>query len=108
MPIDRGRFLGALGGAGVLGAYGSAGRLAWGATGSGPAPGVPIPELVNGSIVATGLANLPSPQESGIEHIVVVTMENRSFDHFLGWLPGADGKQAALFRNVRAQGSVRE
>jgi phospholipase C len=31
------------------------------------------------------------PQDSGIEHIVVVTMENRSFDHFLGWLPGAAG-----------------
>jgi len=39
---------------------------------------------------------LPSPQSSGIEHIVVVTMENRSFDHFLGWVPGADGKQAGL------------
>ena len=26
-----------------------------------------------------GLASLPSPQESGIEHIVVVMMENRSF-----------------------------
>ena len=23
-------------------------------------------------------------------------MENRSFDHFLGWLPAADGKQAGL------------
>lgn len=23
-------------------------------------------------------------------------MENRSFDHFLGWVPGADGKQAGL------------
>jgi phospholipase C len=23
-------------------------------------------------------------------------MENRSFDHFLGWLPGADGRQAGL------------
>jgi phospholipase C len=31
-----------------------------------------------------------------IEHVVVVMMENRSFDHFLGWLPGADGKQAGL------------
>src|SRR5579871_4840765 len=39
---------------------------------------------------------LPAPQQSGIEHIVVVTMENRSFDHFLGWLPGADGRQAGL------------
>jgi phospholipase C len=32
----------------------------------------------------------------GIEHIVLVTMENRSFDHFLGWLPGANGQQAGL------------
>jgi phospholipase C len=42
------------------------------------------------------LPSLPSPEKSGIEHIVVVTMENRSFDHFLGWLPNADGKQAGL------------
>lgn len=41
-------------------------------------------------------AALPSPADSGIEHIVVVTMENRSFDHFMGWLPNADGKQAGL------------
>lgn len=39
---------------------------------------------------------LPTPQSSGIEHVVVVTMENRSFDHFMGWLPNADGKQAGL------------
>lgn len=43
-----------------------------------------------------GLASLPLPEESGIEHIVVVMMENRSFDHFLGWLPNADGQQAGL------------
>ena len=41
-------------------------------------------------------APLPHPKRSGIEHVVVVMMENRSFDHFLGWLPGADGKQAGL------------
>lgn len=39
---------------------------------------------------------LPNPADSGIDHIVVVTMENRSFDHFMGWLPNADGKQAGL------------
>jgi len=33
---------------------------------------------------------------SQLQHIVVVTMENRSFDHLLGWLPGANGKQAGL------------
>jgi phospholipase C len=30
------------------------------------------------------------------QHVVVVMMENRSFDHFLGWHPNADGMQAGL------------
>ena len=42
------------------------------------------------------LPELPNPSSSGIDHIVVVTMENRSFDHLMGWLPNADGKQAGL------------
>lgn len=41
-------------------------------------------------------AQLPSPARSGLDHVVVVMMENRSFDHVLGWLPGADGRQAGL------------
>ena len=46
---------------------------------------------------ATPLAlTLPEPSASQIDHIVVVMMENRSFDHFLGWLPGANGKQTGL------------
>lgn len=36
------------------------------------------------------------PSEPSLDHIIVVTMENRSFDHLLGWLPGADGKQSGL------------
>jgi phospholipase C len=28
----------------------------------------------------------------GVEHVVILMMENRSFDHFLSWLPGADGR----------------
>lgn len=39
---------------------------------------------------------LPDPAKSGIEHIIVVMMENRSFDHFLGWLPKANGRQSGL------------
>ena len=39
---------------------------------------------------------LPAPQKSGIEHIVLVAMENRSFDHILGWLPRANGRQKGL------------
>lgn len=30
-------------------------------------------------------------------HVVLVMMENRSFDHFLGWLPGADGMLSGGF-----------
>jgi phospholipase C len=39
---------------------------------------------------------LPPPEQSGIDHVVVVMMENRSFDHLLGWLPEADGRQRGL------------
>lgn len=45
---------------------------------------------------AQSLPSLPSPEDSGIEHIVAVTMENRSFDHFFGWMTNANGKQAGL------------
>jgi phospholipase C len=33
----------------------------------------------------------------GVEHVVILMMENRSFDHFLGWLPGADGRHDLTF-----------
>jgi phospholipase C len=39
---------------------------------------------------------LPIPEQSGLDHVVLVMMENRSFDHFLGWLPDANGRQAGL------------
>src|ERR1043166_1417661 len=48
---------------------------------------------IGGSINRPGISDafafstLPPPAASGINHIVVVMMENRSFDHFLGWLP---------------------
>jgi phospholipase C len=53
---------------------------------------------------------LPDPRRSGIQHVIVVMMENRSFDHLLGWLPGADGKQAGLSyadRNGRQKSTYR-
>jgi phospholipase C len=48
-----------------------------------------------GSLFAKS-GTLPKPNKSSIDHIVLVTMENRSFDHFLGWLPGTNGMQAGL------------
>ncbi|HEX3479071.1 MAG TPA: alkaline phosphatase family protein [Kofleriaceae bacterium] len=53
--------------------------------------------LLRGQRSDAGLLDLlPLPELSGIQHIVVVMMENRSFDHLLGWLPGANGRQAGL------------
>ncbi len=49
-----------------------------------------------GAQLKPGSSGLPTPEQSGIDHIVVLMMENRSFDHFLGWVPGSDGKQAGL------------
>jgi phospholipase C len=40
--------------------------------------------------------HLPAPRNLPVDTIVVLMMENRSFDHYLGWLPGADGRQAGL------------
>ena len=39
---------------------------------------------------------LPDPKKAPFDTVVVVMMENRSFDTMLGWLPGANGKQAGL------------
>src|SRR5688572_25367173 len=49
---------------------------------------------------------LPSPDASGIEHIVVVMMENRSYDHFLGWYDGADGRQGDCGMPMRLGRSI--
>ena len=51
---------------------------------------------LTGNIHSAEAQSLPAPSASQIDHIVVVMMENRSFDHFLGWLPGANGRQAGL------------
>jgi len=39
---------------------------------------------------------LPEPAEVPFDTVVVLMMENRSFDHMLGWLPGANGRQDGL------------
>jgi phospholipase C len=40
--------------------------------------------------------DLGAPADAPFDHVVILMMENRSFDHLLGWLPGADGRQAGL------------
>jgi phospholipase C len=49
--------------------------------------------LAAGTALSPGMLRAAASQ---IKHIVVAMMENRSFDHFLGWLPNANGKQAGL------------
>jgi phospholipase C len=75
-----------------------------------PIPGVTRRHLLThlaaaGATLAVGVtpcAAAASPQD--LHHVVLVTMENRSFDHFLGWLPGADGEQAGLiYRDAAGQ-----
>jgi phospholipase C len=42
--------------------------------------------------VANAAPTVNASGRGGVEHVVILMMENRSFDHFLGWLPGADGR----------------
>jgi phospholipase C len=42
---------------------------------------------------------LTNPGSSGVDHVVLVMMENRSFDHLIGWLPAANGRQVGLVYN---------
>ena len=47
--------------------------------------------MVGGQALAPSRYPLPLPSSHPVEHIGCLMMENRSFDHYLGWLPGADG-----------------
>ncbi len=51
------------------------------------------PDVVLGQAAKQARRATPSPRNLPIDTIVVLMMENRSFDHYLGWLPGADGRQ---------------
>ena len=47
---------------------------------------------------------LPSPRNIEIDHFVILMMENRSFDHYFGWLSGeADAVQQQSFPNEQGQ-----
>jgi phospholipase C len=37
---------------------------------------------------------------NGVENVVILMMENRSFDHFLSWLPGADGRHDMIYQST--------
>ena len=75
----------------------SLGRRQFIASVAAAASGLVLPGCENSSAPSSSAllgAGLPKAEDSGVDHIVVVMMENRSFDHYLGWVPGADGRQA--------------
>jgi phospholipase C len=55
-------------------------------------------KAIGAALLLTLAAGTPASAKKAAKfnHVVVVMMENRSFDHLLGWLPGADGMQAGL------------
>jgi phospholipase C len=53
-------------------------------------------DLLSRAVANASSAVLPDGSR-GIRHVVILMMENRSFDHFLGWLPGADGRHDLTF-----------
>ncbi len=54
------------------------------------------PDALVAEAARRGVRPLPRPRNLPIDTIVVLMMENRSFDHYLGWFPDADGKNAGL------------
>src|SRR5262245_37077856 len=69
-------------------------RTALAAGAAGAAASVPLNLLLGEAARREArAAALPSPTTTPIDHFVVLMMENRSFDHYFGWLPGADSVQ---------------
>ncbi len=56
------------------------------------------PELLAHTAANAAPALTPAGSR-GISHVVILMMENRSFDHFLSWLPGADGRHDLVFQS---------
>jgi phospholipase C len=70
----------------------SALALTLSACSSDPGPREPNGAGPSGSIESGGTASSsPHPAKGKIEHIIMIVQENRSFDHYFGTYPGADG-----------------
>ena len=72
------------------------GRTAALAGGAALAGILPPDELVRAAARFQGRVKLPSPRNMPIDTFVVLMMENRSFDHYFGWHPKADGRNSGL------------
>src|SRR5690349_19282361 len=86
--MSRRTFLAAAAGAAALGAAGCSSSAP-----SGAPSGTPSASTGPRS---TGTQVLPDNDDAPFDTVVILMMENRSFDHLLGWFPGANGKQEGL------------
>src|SRR5215475_1997565 len=60
-------------------------------------------EYLSATAAQAATARFPDGS-NGIQNVVILMMENRSFDHFLSWLPGAEGRHNMTF--LSPDGSV--
>jgi phospholipase C len=92
--FSRRQILGGAAGAAALAAFGSAAGCSTSshlATGSGSND-----KGGSGSTSTHSVGGITDPSKAPFDTVVVLMMENRSFDHLLGWFPGANGKQEGL------------
>ena len=79
-------------------------RTAYGAGLAGMASTLPVSVLLSEAADAEARrARMPSPRNVPIDHFVILMMENRSFDHYFGWVPEADATQNVSYRNPQGQ-----
>src|SRR5947209_6522507 len=83
----------------MAGAAGSAALIAMEACGSSSSGSRATPSATpstSKSPAAASVGGITDPSKAPFDTVVVLMMENRSFDHLLGWMPGTNGKQAGL------------
>jgi phospholipase C len=74
---------------------------------AGAASALPASTLVEQAAAATA-SQVPRARNMPLDHVVVVMMENRSFDHYLGWLgDSADATQDMTFTDAATGKKVR-
>ncbi len=83
--------------AGAAGAAAVAAASACGASTTGPKePNSGGSSSPTPTPTAKSVGGITDPSKAPFDTVVILMMENRSFDHLLGWVPGANGKQAGL------------
>ena len=83
-------------------------RTAYTAGAATAAAVLPAEVLLREAAKASTAAAMPSPSNMPVDHFVVLMQENRSFDHYLGWMEDVDGMQAGLqYPDPEAAGALK-